>query len=273
MNYRGVLKKLKRNPAYALGRFSTVRRAYAGLQSAISPQRSSFRAGDRAFGLDASRAVRDLAEDGLAAGMQLPSEMVEEIRAFAESSTLVSSDFKRFTYADVEDGKLGEETIAMAHCVEPRDNASVRAISRNVVLRSICGAHLGYLPRREETRLFWSFANQLGDEERRKQNQTIDFHFDVHHYSFCYVRFYLTETNAESGAHVAVKGSHHRKPFNWLLGSARRTDGEIRGEYGESKVVRLDGPPGYGFVEDTSCYHKARAPTRADRLLLQFRWF
>jgi hypothetical protein len=276
MDLQRVLKKLAREPGYAFGRFHTVRQGYASLQNIASsgwpvPRKPTPRGS--VFGLDARQALQALESEGLAPGMSLAPEVVQEVRAFAERSTLISSDFERFTLSDLRDGKLGDKTIAMAYCVAPTDCPAVRAISSNQVLRDICRAYLGYTPRSEEVRLYWSFATKLDEAERRRQNQTIDFHFDVHHYSFCYVHFYLTDTDADSGAHVAVKGSHRRKPLRWLFGSARRSDAEVHSEYGSDSVMRLDGAPGYGFIEDTSCYHKALAPVRADRLLLQFRWF
>jgi hypothetical protein len=69
-----------------------------------------------------------------------------------------------------------------------------------------------------------------------------------------------------------VSGSHRSKPITWLFGSARNTDEAIESYYGKDNVVTLEGDPGTGFIEDTSCYHKALAPETADRLLLQVRY-
>jgi hypothetical protein len=69
-----------------------------------------------------------------------------------------------------------------------------------------------------------------------------------------------------------VLGSHNSKPLRWLFNSSRQTDEAIENHYGKEKVVCLEGAAGSGFVEDTSCYHKALAPLSAERLMLQVRY-
>ena len=49
-------------------------------------------------------------------------------------------------------------------------------------------------------------------------------------------------------------------------------DAEARETYGPEAERLIEGPAGSGFLEDTSCYHKALAPVSADRLMLQFRY-
>jgi hypothetical protein len=82
----------------------------------------------------------------------------------------------------------------------------------------------------------------------------------------------LTDASAEAGAHVMVLGSQKSKPVGWLFGPARQTDQAIEKHYGKEKVVCLEGAAGTGFIEDTSCFHKALAPVSGERLLLQLRY-
>lgn len=69
-----------------------------------------------------------------------------------------------------------------------------------------------------------------------------------------------------------VRGSHTRKPLTWLIGSARKSDAQIASRYTSSDVLTIEGPAGTGFLEDTSCYHKALPPLERMRLLLQIRY-
>jgi hypothetical protein len=70
-----------------------------------------------------------------------------------------------------------------------------------------------------------------------------------------------------------VSGSHRKKPVSWLFGSSRQTDAAIQSHYGSEKVLVIEGPPGTGFLQDSSCYHKALAPRSHNRLMLQIRYF
>lgn len=42
--------------------------------------------------------------------------------------------------------------------------------------------------------------------------------------------------------------------------------------YGADNVVPICGKAGFGFAEDTFCFHKAMIPTRKDRLMLQIQF-
>jgi hypothetical protein len=70
-----------------------------------------------------------------------------------------------------------------------------------------------------------------------------------------------------------VLGSHSEKPAGWLFGSARRSDDEIGAHYAPDRVQVIEGGPGQGFLQDSSCYHKALAPKEADRLMLHIRYY
>jgi hypothetical protein len=133
-------------------------------------------------------------------------------------------------------------------------------------------AHLGYSPRRVMTRLYWSPAGALSDDERRRNGQTIDFHYDIERGSALYAYFHLTDVDRQSGAHVIVARSHRRKPLAMKLASTRRSDAAVLGCYGADSVVVVEGAAGSGFLEDPACFHKVLPPVRADRLVLQLRY-
>ncbi len=123
------------------------------------------------------------------------------------------------------------------------------------------------------TILHWSFASDMSDEERRQlQHVVIDYHYDVGGYNFAYASFYITDCDRNSGAHVMMKRSHNRKPLRMLMGSAHASEASVRKLYGIENEITIEGPAGTGFIQDTSCYHRASPPTQGDRLMLAVRF-
>ncbi len=280
----GVLQKsgkvFRTPPSYILGRFYFVRWLFSRWM------RLRNRLGGRPLppveGLPVSEivctdirlAVAELQKNALTQCIVLPPSMIEKISHFARQAECeVAGINTLFHYTDVKSGRLADGTFAaLGHCQNPTACQAVCQVRDDPVLRSIVANYLGYVPCSADIRLYWSFAGEAADDERRRLYQTIDYHFDVHDYNFCYVHIYLTDTDMKSGAHVMVLGSHWSKPLRWLLGSARQTDTAIEKYYGKEKVICLEGKAGAGFIEDTSCYHKALAPQSGDRLMLQIRY-
>jgi hypothetical protein len=69
-----------------------------------------------------------------------------------------------------------------------------------------------------------------------------------------------------------MKRSHKKKPLRMLLGSAAASEDAVRKQYGIENEITIEGPAGTGFVQDTSCYHRATPPTAGDRLMLAVRF-
>jgi hypothetical protein len=69
-----------------------------------------------------------------------------------------------------------------------------------------------------------------------------------------------------------MKRSHKRKPLRMLFGSARASQEAVYRQYGRENEITIEGPAGTGFVQDTSCFHRASPPTRGDRLMLAIRF-
>ena len=159
------------------------------------------------------------------------------------------------------------------HCHRSRGNraSSNASLGMNSIV-SVASAYLGYAPSKASCWLFWSLKNELTNAQRESVYQTIKFHYDVHWYNFFYVNFYLLDTDARSGAHALIRGSHRDKRVRSLLGTAQLSDEQAIRDYGTHRIKTMEGPAGLGFFEDTSCYHKALAPLDRDRLMLQIRY-
>ena len=155
---------------------------------------------------------------------------------------------------------------------EPTRCAAVRDVVEDPALRAIIRGYLGYEPSRVVTLLDWSFASNFTDEERRKlKHHVIDYHYDVGGFNFVYTSFYITDTDRYSGAHTMMKRSHNHKPLRMLLGSTVASEAAVHDQFGRENEIIIEGPAGTGFVQDTSCYHRATPPTHGDRLMLAIR--
>lgn len=83
----------------------------------------------------------------------------------------------------------------------------------------------------------------------------------------------MTEVDSNSGPHVCVRGSHLNKHLcHILLPVKRRSDEHVTAYYGAENIITITGDQGFGFVEDTFCYHKATRPVIRDRLMLQIQF-
>jgi hypothetical protein len=275
MNWQSVAVKLAAGEIhYALGRFYTVRRAYAAISRLRWPPSlpETQRAPIFEPGL-VDAAVRSLNAEGVAVGFDLPAGIVAKIREYAERSTCRrSGDRRQFAFHEVKNGQLADgKPVVLGMVDNPRDCPEIRSLCADPTLLAVASQYLGYRPQHAEPRLYWSFVCNVTREDRLAQWQTIDYHFDVDGYSFIYANFYITAVNRDSGAHVYIRNTHKRKPWWMLLHSANQTDHNVLEYFGRDREVLVEGAAGYGFLEDASCYHKAISPSTRERLMLQIR--
>lgn len=266
---------------YILGRFEVVRNIYSrlrefqqgrpGIPAASEDRQSLF------DGIDTDAAVRAIRDEAVYIGVNLPTAVVDEIVRFCRAEPLVARHDPQggtFHHKDIVGGYRPDGRPTPIGAISaPLSCEAVRAVTEDPGLRSIARRYLGYEPSRVMTLLYWSFASSFTDQERRRLLQhVIDYHYDVGGYNFVYASFYLLDTVRSSGAHVMVKGSHKRKPLRMLWGSAVASEEQVYREFGRENEIVIEGPAGTGFIEDTSCYHRASPPTSGDRLLLQVRF-
>jgi hypothetical protein len=212
----------------------------------------------------------EMRRDSVALGFNLSPEMVAELVEFAETTPIQARGMDRtFLRRDVVNGRLPDGTqVVLALSPNPMACPALRRITEDPLLMAAATRYLGYRPTKLLPRLFWSFATEANDDERRSRGQTIDWHFDVHDFAFCSASFYLTDVDRNSGAHALVRGSHRGKKLKMLLGSANAPHEMVVSHYGADKIMIIEGAAGTGFLEDTSCYHRAIAPKDRDRLMM-----
>jgi hypothetical protein len=282
MNLGGIVGRLKRGDLqYVLGRFRTVRATYGkarGLLEALQPGTAGSNNTSTLFpDIDLAKVVKSIREEAVFIGLKLPGDIIDQIKAFAMSEPLhaiYDPTGPKFHYQDVVRGKAADgRLMPIGGISEPARCPAVQAIIRDPVLRAVVHDYLGHEPRRIVTILDWSFASDISDEQRRRLNHgVIDYHYDVGGYDFVYASFYITDTDRFSGAHVMMKRSHNKKPLKMLLGSAKASESAVRKQFGAENEIIIEAPAGTGFIQDTSCYHRASPPTRGDRLMLAIRF-
>lgn len=95
------------------------------------------------------------------------------------------------------------------------------------------------------------------------------YHFDMDRIKFVNFFIYLTDVGPEDGPHCYVKGSCSRKP-RAILKDGRLPDHEVHPHFHPDDPVEFTGPRGTLIVEDARGFHKAKMPTKGNRLALEF---
>ncbi len=95
------------------------------------------------------------------------------------------------------------------------------------------------------------------------------YHYDNDGPRFLKFFIYLTDVDADSGAHTYIQGSHdHVKPKKFHL-SRRYERDELLTHYGPENEIVFAAPAGTILAEDTAGFHKGMDPHRDYRLLMQ----
>lgn len=270
----GPIRRLLTNPRYVtmrlLGRFHFVREAVrkrgallppeSGLEQSLFPS------------LEIDGAVANLEQDGLSQGIQLPQQALADILKLASSAPCFANgrDDLGFYMAERERAQAARPDVKFvtAHFFNVAAGCeAIRRLEKDPKLLAIAARYVGTRPVHMATTMWWSFAGQFGRAEQHESAQL--FHFDVDDYKFVKFFFYLTDVDRENGPHVCVVGSHREKKLIHQFHQRRFEDAEIIESYGADRVVAICGPAGFGFAEDTVCFHKGLPPRTADRLLLQ----
>jgi hypothetical protein len=218
------------------------------------------------------RQVDQMRTQSYSLGPHLTIDAVSQLRSAASRLPLKASGIDSTTYGQLSASQELRDRIATATVRNSSALPVVRRLAGDPLLYEVVRQFLGYQPKRVSSWLFWSLANRLSDDQRRAVNQTIDFHFDVNGFNFVYANFYLFDTSALNGAHVLIAGTGRRKRLRDLIGVNRLSNSDARKLYGPDCERVMEGPAGFGFLEDASCYHKALPPRDGDRLMLQLRY-
>ena len=261
---------------YVMGRFQPVRRVAAASYRCFSRRKAIAASPVSSLtDVDVSRAIASLRADGMADGLRLRPEAIEELTTFCENSICFGDGRRQHPFllknraqAEAAHGanfSVGRYLGAVSTC------SRLRSLTTDPTLLAIARGYLGTEPALVGARIWWSYPAS-SDQTRQKDDGQL-FHFDLDDYRAISFFFYLSDVDEGAGPHVFVKGSHNWKPMRFLLSLGKsKSDGEIVKAYTAAKVTTVCGEAGSGFVEDLFCYHKGAHPTKSDRLLLQVRF-
>jgi len=228
-------------------------------------------------GVDRAAFVRDLREQGIAFGLKLPRDIVDEIRAWADANPSFAD---RLPERGVRPGglataqqQLGKPILLTQYFNARSECPAVARLARDPALQWIAASYLRSAPTFVGSNLWWTYPVDALPEDRDQHAHL--FHRDVDDFSFFKFFFYLTDVAEGEGAHVLVRGSHRRPPARsfadrWNL--RRYSDTEVQATYDAHDVLEITGDSGTGFAENTLCIHKGRTPATSARLLLQLQY-
>lgn len=265
-----------------IGRFKTVRRAYSFYQNKrqqsmfsdycrdlLDPQESVC---FKSVAIDSL--VQSLHEKGVGFGLSLAPAVTQEIYQFACDSPCTEPSFERpFKALDVKAGQIGNRPVLSGLVWHPEKCAAVQQLAKDDALLQIAHDYLRYWPSQLTCHLTWSFASDIATEIQKQYYLPLNYHYDVAGYNFMTAYFYITDVDANSGAHVMIEKSHNYKSLcSLFLSQSRQSDRQILDGYGKENELVIEGKAGFGFMQDPSCYHKLFPARDHNRLLLQIRY-
>lgn len=148
--------------------------------------------------------------------------------------------------------------------------SSIMEMVNDCLIQEIATQYLGNHAQYNGASLYWTFPIE-GTSSDSDQQHFSKFHYDIDDYACLRFCFYLSDVTAESGAHVCILGSHKKKSLLHILNYFTRIQSEqdLVKFYGRERFMTLTGDAGFGFIEDTFCFHKGIVPKNQPRLFLQ----
>ena len=260
---------------YVFGRFRVVRLFMVWIYSQARPEPLPPAGPTLVEELDVSHAVHKIRQDGIFSGLQLRSEVVEELLTFSSAAICFGdgkTDFP-FCYGDKDIAqqqsartfRLGRYNHAL------RASHMLQALALDTQLLAVARGYLRREPVLLGARMWWSFAAPADAEQQMEAGQ--GFHYDIDGYRGLAFFFYLTEVGPSDGPHVYIRGSHVKKMRKHVISIYKgRSDAEIESCYGLERQIISCGPAGSGFAEDLFGFHKGLHPESGDRLIVQIRY-
>jgi hypothetical protein len=221
--------------------------------------------------------VQELQKNGVAFGLQLPQDIIEDIRRYTDATPCYADREPTrgltFDHRTAAEQALGKPILLAQYFNTAEHCPAIARLADDPVLQEIAARYLKSLPTLVGINLWWTFPVNASQEDRA--NHAHLFHRDVDDFRFFKFFFYLTDVLKGDGAHVCVAGSHRNPPSfklsdKWII--RRYSDEEISSYYPNETIKEITGAAGTGFAENTLCIHKGLTPTREPRLLLQLQY-
>jgi hypothetical protein len=260
---------------YVFGRFKVIRSLVVWIYSLRAAQPRPASGPTLIEDVDIDDAALKLSQDGLFPGLQLRSEVVEQLLAFSSAATCFGNGKPDLPFR-YRDKAIAEQRSAQTFRTATYNQALhaspvIQSLSTAPKMLAIARRYLRTEPVLIGARMWWSFAASADLKQQMEDGQ--GFHYDIDGYRALAFFFYLTDVGLSNGPHLYIRGSHSQKSLRHLLSIYKgRDDAEIERYYGPERQVVLCGPAGFGFAEDIFGFHKGLHPKSGDRLILQVRY-
>ena len=266
----------RNNLFYILGRFKLIRQLTKKFRALVNKEKIIIHSNNNYLTdqVDLSNTLEKLNKEGYCEGLKLNKDVLDKLLLLSSSSDYIDNNnriFKSIKSIDEYNNK-NNKPCCLLKLTNVELNKLANNISRDKYLLNLVNNYLGYI-NKIESKVQWSTVCNTTNDWREENGQTVTYHYDVHDLNFVYVFFYLTDCNVSSGAHQIIKGSHVKKNFfTHLVGSVKQTEKDLKQYFIEDKFITIEGQKGSGFIEDTSCFHRALPPLDKPRLTLQIRY-
>ncbi|NBD17504.1 MAG: hypothetical protein GVY04_15610 [Cyanobacteria bacterium] len=272
--FKKNLEQPKRFFVFLLARFQFIRVLYSRflLRSAdvevSSISRSMFN------DLNVKEIVETLQNDGIYAGIVLPNHILANILNYTNSYNCFAGGRTHlgFKISNKDQFKeIFDQPFYTARYFNVSiDCPSVLELANDPVIREIASNYIGLPAKYTGASLFWTFPTQVTTFDHEQQYFS-HFHYDLDDFASVRFCFYLSHVTVKSGAHVCIRGSHRKKSLLHVLNYFSRTQSEqkLAEFYGLEQFITLIGEAGFGFIEDTFCFHRGTVPETEPRLFLQ----
>ena len=224
--------------------------------------------------IDQNKAISELNKKGVFLGLKLTKSTLNKFKLLIQNSDSIEHGklTRKFNISSASkyNSSNPNKPVLMIDHFSKELNLFADEIARSYPLFNIAENYLGKV-KKIRTKVQTSLIANANDYYRDTNGQTVTFHYDVEGYNFIYIFFYINKCNYLNGAHESILYSHKNKKLSFLFSSARKSDSLIYKNY-PGKDIIISGDPGYGFIEDTSCYHRALAPKKSIRTCFQIRY-
>ncbi len=271
--YKWSVKDYRWLLMFLISRFNFIKKLSVYVSEKPNKKQESLEKSSCLDSIEIDKIVDFLKKDGLYSGINLPTNLVEEIHKYVDIANCYGNRKPEFSFLHKEK-ELAEEKYKKTFIVGDYPNVSqhcpaVRQLQRDPKLLDIATKYLNAKPVHLSTKLWWSYATEVHLDNRLNFAQVF-FHYDLIDYRSVQFFFYLTDVDLSSGPHVCVLGSHQNKKFTHQFSFfTGRSDRDIIDYYGNDNLKFVCGKTGLGFVEDPYCFHKGIPPSQNNRLLLK----
>ena len=261
---------------FVLARFRTGRQIYL-LLSKLLPQSkvtTDYGADSLFKELDTTQATNILKQDSIFLGVSIPQNFLNDLLSYLSEQYCYAGGREDLGFKIAEKNKL-DQVFQQPFYVARYFNVSsdcpqIKQLANDPKLRKIAANYIGQQAKYTGASLFWTFPIK-GTSCDADQQKFRYFHYDLDDFAGLRFCFYLTDVTLEDGPHTAIRGSHLKKSILHILNYVSRiqTQEKLTRLYGSEKFLTIVGNAGFGFIEDTFCFHKGNPPINKPRLLLQ----